>query len=182
MHHLAPRACQVINQRPTLLIRSPVLTSALSHLMAKGWRLSTRPTGQKTIPNFQRAPNGTKHGRTSAQHMSAAQTRSDLCSRTSAVSQKAHRGVDQYLTPLMLPQRALLPCSLLSLCTTSLFLCNLLWKHDITESTALSSNLRSWTFLPEKEKWNLITPDYAVKLQASTARGMRFEYPSFCGF
>lgn len=95
-------------------------------LDGNGMKVIDQAYGPENNTNFQRAPSGTKHGRTSAQHMFAAQTRGDLYSRTSAVSQKAHWGVDQYLTPLILPQQALLPCSLLSLCTTSLFLCNFL--------------------------------------------------------
>lgn len=71
---------------------------ALSHSVAMGWRLSTRPADQKTIKTCSPGPSGTKHGRTSGQHMAAAQTRRDLYSHTPAASQKTHMGVDQYLT------------------------------------------------------------------------------------
>lgn len=157
MHHLAPSACQVINQRPTLLIRSPVLTSALSHSMATGWRLSTRPMGPENDTRGEH-PVAPSMARTSAQHMSAGSTNKERLVSNITEGTQGRRSIFDPSNPSSTP----LPCSLLSLCTTSLFLCNFLWKHDITENTALSPNLRSWTILPEKEKWNLITSDYAV--------------------
>lgn len=180
MHHLVPTVWQVINQR--VLIQSPVLTPALSHSVAMGWRLSTRPAGQKTIETSSEhpvAPSMAEHlGNTCPLHKQGA-----TCTHTHQQYHRRHTWeLINIWPPLILHLQALFPGSLLSLCITSLFLRNFLWKHDITASMALSSNLQSWTFLPGKKKWNLITPDYAVQLQASTAWGMRSEYSSSCAF
>lgn len=95
-------------------------------LDGNGVKVIDQTHGPENNISLQRVPNCTVHGRTSAQHMSTAQTRSDLCSHTSATSQKAHREVNEYSTLLIPPQQAPLPCSLPSLCTTSLLLCNFL--------------------------------------------------------
>lgn len=77
----------------------PTADSSAVTLGGNGMKVINQACGPENNTNFQQAPSGTKHGRTSGQHMSAAQTRSDLYSHTSAISQKAHMGVDQYLTP-----------------------------------------------------------------------------------
>lgn len=58
MHPLAPSECWVINQRPTLLFQSSVLTSALSH---EGYRLGLFWSRKqyKLIPAV--APNMAEH-------------------------------------------------------------------------------------------------------------------------
>lgn len=149
MHHLALTVCQAINQR--LPIQRPVLTPALSHSVAIGWRLSTRPVGQKTIETSSEhpmAPSMAEHlHNTCPLHKEGV-----TCTHTHQQYHRRHTWeLINIWPPLILLLQALFPGSLLLLCVTSLFLCNFLWKHDITESMARSSNLRPWTFLPVKK-------------------------------
>lgn len=70
--------------------------STLSHSVAMGWRLSTRPADQKTITTCSEgpvAPSMAEHlGNTWPLHKQGG-----TCTHTPA-SQKTHMGVDQYLT------------------------------------------------------------------------------------
>lgn len=160
MHHLAPGVCQVINQRPTLLIQSPVLTSALSHPVAEGWRLSTKPMGQKTI-------------QTSIEHQWH-QAWQNICSAHVHCITKEWvvliyisnitevKQGSQSIFDLSKPSAINYLPMLFLICITWLLRCNFLRKHDIKRNVVLSSDWWSWTYLPVKEEWNLITPDYAV--------------------
>lgn len=87
MHHFAPSVWQVTNQQ--VLIQSPVLTPALSHSVAMGWRLSTRPAGQKTIETSSEhpvAPSMAEHlGNTCPLHKQGA-----TCTHTHQQYQRRH--------------------------------------------------------------------------------------------
>lgn len=161
MHHLTLSACQVINQRPTLLIRSPVLTSALSHSMAMVWRLSTRPMGQRTIQTSCEhpvAPSMAEHLRSTCPPHKQGVT----CTRT---HQQYHRHTQG--------SRSIFDLSNPSSTSSAPMLAPLV-MHNFT--FPLQFSLKTWHYrehgaiskfavtniLTRKEKWNLITPDYAV--------------------
>lgn len=147
MHHLALFACQVINQQPTLLIQGPVLTSAPSHSMATRWRLSTRPMGQKTIQTPSVHP--VAPGRTSVQlHKSPW----FVFQNTSAITQRIHKGADQFLTRVILPQQALFPCLLLLLCTASLFLSVIFFENMTLERMRHYLQICGHDYSYQKEK------------------------------
>lgn len=125
VHQLALTVCWVINQ--LLLIPSLVLSSALSHTKATGWRLSTWPADQKTIKTCERGPSATMHGRTSGQHM---HKQGGACTHPHQQYRKRHTWELINIWPPIIPRlQTLFPGSFLWLST---FLPQFRWKpwHD----------------------------------------------------
>lgn len=105
--------------------------------------------------------------------------RSNFYSHISPISQKAHVGVDQYVTPSNPSSANSVPWAHYA----SLHFPSAIFFDNVTlqRTWALSSKFVVMNILTSKEKWNLIAPYYAV-LQTYTAWGIRSEYSSSCGF
>lgn len=159
MHRLALGACQVINQWPTLLFQSPVLTCTVT-LNGNRMKVIDQACGLKSNTNSQWAPHGTRPrvSRTSVQHMSAQL-------EFTHTSHKAHRAVGQYLTPLILPQQVFVMHNFALPLQFSLKT----WHY---REHGTISKLAVMRILTIKEKWNLITSSSAVWLQSSVAHGI----------
>lgn len=135
--------------------------SALSHSVAMGWRLSTRPADQKTIKTCSEGPmtpSMAEHlGNTWPLHKQGG-----TCTHTHRQHRKRHTWELINIWPPIIPcLQALFPGLFLWLYIASLSLCSFGWKHDM-ENKVLSSKLQPEPLSTRKEKWKTKTGFHCI--------------------
>lgn len=103
--------------------------------------------GPENDTNSQCAPSGT------GQNICATAQVTLICfQNTSAITQRIHKGADQFLTRVILPQQALFPCLLLLLCTASLFLSVIFFENMTLERMRHYLQICGHDYSYQKEK------------------------------